>query len=844
MKPSYTSNNSDLVETFENQISSVLESTQIIIASNELLQQSEKTSDCLLEPADNQTSSDLEKESSVSTQFELFSNESLQEPENQCDLSNDIGYYIDNLHLSDYNKYILLENPWTPPENYAFPYNEVIKLGKVTKKYAQRSHLQKFNWLVLSNKDKGLYCRYCVIFAKTTGYGNRNNATLRKLVNEPLKKFDNLLGERGDLTLHAKNRYHIDAVDTGQNFLIAYKNPEISIVNRLDRKRIAEVNENKKRLIPIIKTIILCGRQGIALRGHRDDKNFGNILNADSIINEGNFRALLSYRIDAGDNELRKHLESSAANATYISKTSQNEIISCCREEIQHIILARVKDAKFYSVIFDETTDLSNISQLSISVRYLHELKVREDFITFADNYAEIKEKNTESSGKEIRLTGVALGHIVENLLKNFDLDLQFCVGFGVDSCSVMASESKGAVQELKKVAKHAQRCPCNNHILNNSLAKSCKVVACRNASATMRTIVAFANASPKRHTIFKREMGAFIQNICETRWVERHEGHLQFQGESIIKICNALEEISLWQDPKTASEAFSLLQAVRSPEFLISVACLSDVLGVTLSLSRLLQNSTLDLKTGTEAIQDVKSVLEEKRENAEIVFSNLFSEIIDIAKELDVDLKIPRIVAHQTHRANLPANSCEEYFRRSIYVPLLDYVITDLKDRLSMEVMRLFNLRIILPKTDIISEDLIILKELVNTYQDLIGLSSSFSTVKQEFLLWVQKWKRVVQNKGKLPDTVVEALENCNSDIYPTMNIFLRILATLPVSTATAERSFSTLRRLKTWLRSNTGEERLVGLALMSIHRDIVLDPESIIVRFAKSNRRKDFII
>lgn len=92
-----------------------------------------------------------------------------------------------------------------------------------------------------------------------------------------------------------------------------------------------------------------------------------------------------------------------------------------------------------------------------------------------------IRQEYIEHEGRESLLTGVALGHVVEDILQSFDVDIQFCVGFGVDSCSVIASETKGAVQELKKVSTHAQRCPCTNHILNNSLAKSSKVFSCRN---------------------------------------------------------------------------------------------------------------------------------------------------------------------------------------------------------------------------------------------------------------------------------------------------------------------------------------------------------------------------
>lgn len=71
-----------------------------------------------------------------------------------------------------------------------------------------------------------------------------------------------------------------------------------------------------------------------------------------------------------------------------------------------------------------------------------------------------------------------------------------------------------------------------------------------------------------------------------------------------------------------------------------------------------------------------------------------------------------------------------------------------------------------------------------------------------------------------------------------------LRILATLPVSLVTAERSFSTLHRLRTWLRANMGEERLTDLALLSVHRDVLINLEAIIVRFSRTRCRQEFLL
>ncbi|CAF4783359.1 unnamed protein product [Pieris macdunnoughi] len=56
---------------------------------------------------------------------------------------------------------------------------------------------------------------------------------------------------------------------------------------------------------------------------------------------------------------------------------------------------------------------------------------------------------------------------------------------------------------------------------------------------------------------------------------------------------------------------------------------------------------------------------------------------------------------------------------------------------------------------------------------------------------------------------TVVDVLKKTNS-LFPETEKALKILIALPCTTCTVELSFSSLRRLKTWLRSTMAEDRL----------------------------------
>jgi hypothetical protein len=58
----------------------------------------------------------------------------------------------------------------------------------------------------------------------------------------------------------------------------------------------------------------------------------------------------------------------------------------------------------------------------------------------------------------------------------------------------------------------------------------------------------------------------------------------------------------------------------------------------------------------------------------------------------------------------------------------------------------------------------------------------------------------------------------------FPNASIAYRILLTIPVTVASAERSFSKLKLIKTYLRSTMLQERLNGLAILSIKKEMFL--------------------
>jgi hypothetical protein len=58
---------------------------------------------------------------------------------------------------------------------------------------------------------------------------------------------------------------------------------------------------------------------------------------------------------------------------------------------------------------------------------------------------------------------------------------------------------------------------------------------------------------------------------------------------------------------------------------------------------------------------------------------------------------------------------------------------------------------------------------------------------------------------------------------LFPAVEQLVKLMLIIPVSSCTAERSFSSLRRLKTWMRSTMSQQRLNAVSLCNVHRDIL---------------------
>ncbi|CAG2252153.1 unnamed protein product [Mytilus edulis] len=290
------------------------------------------------------------------------------------------------------------------------------------------------------------------------------------------------------------------------------------------------------------------------------------------------------------------------------------------------------------------------------------------------------------------------------------------------------------------------------------------------------------------------------------------------------------------WEwDRETRTKAQGLLHTMESSMFIVAFGTVKNCLEVIKPAAVKLQKREQDIYSAYQYIDNAKTTISQYRKDIDDLFRTWFKDAEALAALVGTEITKPRITGRQTNRANATSDSAEEYFRRNMAIPFSDHLDTEMKTRFQSQDrvgVELFGLLPSSSKSISDIEDFV--KKLSFWKDDLVAPSS----LRSELQLWNRFW----EGKDPLPDSLLGCLNVADEDIFPNIRKLLIIGCTLPVTSCEAERSFSTLRRTKTYLRNSIGDERLAGLTLMNVHGDVDINIEDICKLFIQSHRRRMF--
>ncbi len=103
--------------------------------------------------------------------------------------------------------------------------------------------------------------------------------------------------------------------------------------------------------------------------------------------------------------------------------------------------------------------------------------------------------------------------------------------------------------------------------------------------------------------------------------------------------------------------------------------------------------------------------------------------------------------------------------------------------------------------------------EEVVSKYPELDGL-----TLPIQLEMFKQTFKAESLHEAKV---IYRSMEHAVRLLFPQVLALLKLLLVCPVSSCECERSFSALRRLKTWLRTTMTQRRLNHISICHVHQE-----------------------
>ena len=366
-----------------------------------------------------------------------------------------------------------------PTETTPMPYvaiKDSRKLSGTSQRFLKRSLFEKHTWLGFYDDkgnltEAGVFCLPCTLFPTIHRSGSARSEYFITKFHRNFKKLSD------DADTHGKLAYHLDAQTKMEEFIATSTNPSQRVDTKISEQSQARVAANRKIMFSILRCLEVAGRQGLAIRGHRDD------LSADEDERQGNFHAVVRFAIASGDSILENHLKSCARNATYMSNKVQNELLVFMAEDLVSLIIKDVKASQFFGVQADEVTDVSGWEQLGISVRYVKNGEAMEKLVSFVECKS---------------VTGDALCTKLISVLKDIGLDPKSCRAQAFDGAGAMSGHLNGCQAKFKEHVPEATYFHCASHQLNLALTKTCSVKPVQCMLADLQALWIFFKYSPK----------------------------------------------------------------------------------------------------------------------------------------------------------------------------------------------------------------------------------------------------------------------------------------------------------------------------------------------------------
>ncbi|XP_070827346.1 THAP domain containing 12b [Chaetodon trifascialis] len=576
----------------------------------------------------------------------------------------------------------------------------------------------------------------------------------------------------------------------------------------------------REYLRSLFEVLVMLGKQSIPLVTDR-------AFEAECMSN--NIQTLLDFRMNAGDEALRKRFEATAVNSEYLSAAQQSQLLDVCENTVREEMLMEVRESRFFSLVTGDLVDFANEKHLPLFLRFVNQQNVlREEFLDFI-----------QFDGDESTL----VERLEAQLTDRWGLSMEDCRGQAHKATGMSTTKMKAVAVLLTEKYPLALHMPCSHMALNIHLANSLPFPNVQVIMETLRRIGAFFSIpfaqdelekAVSTHYQKNEEKAAALKQACGSGWTEQHNV-FDVLLDTLEPLLLCMDNVRDNDDAKfsdaAVEDAYSIAETLADFEIIVTIVILKNVLTFTRAFGRNLQGETLDVFFAANSLTAVLHSLNEVNDNIDVYHEFWYEEAVSVANVMGIPVKVPRLFLRKQRAADVGEIQAEAYFKEYVTVPVIHGIMQEVEDMFSETNLKALKCLSLVPAVMGQMKFNTTEENYADVYRNDLP---NPDTLPAELHCWRIKWK----HRGKevrLPTTIHETLQLPDVKFFPNVNSFLKVLSTLPVLKLQDNKSATASERLQAYLDSMSPKQWNKSLAMLNINTHVKHDLDVMVDKYCR---------
>ncbi|XP_034463604.1 THAP domain containing 12a [Hippoglossus hippoglossus] len=579
-----------------------------------------------------------------------------------------------------------------------------------------------------------------------------------------------------------------------------------------DVPTVTEEDEHKEYLKSLFEVLVLLGEQSIPPTGPGDVKEDG--------LGSSNFQALLEYRMNCGDEVLKKRYDE---NKEGCSSAQLSQLIEVCEKYIRSKLVEEVKQNGSFSLLTDDVVKISGEWSLPVFVRFVDQSNcLRERFFGFLDFEGD----------------GDALAEkLLSEMTDKWGLDMEQCRGQAHSYSGIHFSKLKAFSAKLIEKYPLAVVALRSNRTLNMSLASSMALSGVQLVMSTFKKIDSFFSQSQLlqlelEHAISifypdKEEKANELKETCRSSWTRQHDAF-----EVAVDIVEALllcvdsvhdNEDMRWND-QVAHSALEISKALTDFEFIMALVVLKNTMTLTRAFGKNVQGKEQDAHFAASSLKAVLHSLKEVSDNIDVYHEFWNDEAINLASAMEIPVKIPRsfLRKYQSESGTIQPDS---YYKNHLSVPVVNHIIKEIDELFGEDHLKTLRCLSLIPAIIEQHKSSEPEEESIQMFKNVIP---NAATLSAELHCWWVKWSKKVRGETS-PSSLHETLQLADVKFFPNVLVVLRLIGILP-TLALEDSCDVAFKCFGVYMENTPDQFKSKSLAVLNMNYDVGYDLDSMV--------------